>query len=298
MRSCSPVLPTLDQLLPNCAVHLSNLANGRDLARPDRPDWLIGYGEIRHSFEILRQRSVQLCQDRFDRLPGFARAEAFTHAQDDVQAHGQRSLRLRLDLGVVFTLGVAALGMTDDGQARTGIQQHQRRRAARMGAFLRKMDVLPADGETWDGPHCSFDQNRRNAKRDINLVEWTCRRGDRADLLKVGREAVHLPIARDKFLQRDFLPLFREASSRAALMPARLTLKLAVLPILQVQMLSFFRRVSKSKFGTAIMAGILIAILAGFAVADIRNFGSGDVGFAMSQNTLAKVGTKSSPNAK
>jgi len=55
-------------------------------------------------------------------------------------------------------------------------------------------------------------------------------------------------------------------------------------------MLSFFRRVSKSKFGTAIMAGILIAILAGFAVADIRNFGSGDVGFAMSQNTLAKVG--------
>ena len=57
-------------------------------------------------------------------------------------------------------------------------------------------------------------------------------------------------------------------------------------------MLSFFRRVSKSKVGTGIMAGVLIAILAGFAVADIRNFGSGDIGFAMSQNTLAKVGNQ------
>ncbi len=64
-------------------------------------------------------------------------------------------------------------------------------------------------------------------------------------------------------------------------------------------MLSFFRRVSKSKFGTAIMAGILIAILAGFAVADIRNFGSGDVGFAMSQNdTREGWGPSQSPNAK
>ena len=44
-------------------------------------------------------------------------------------------------------------------------------------------------------------------------------------------------------------------------------------------MLSFFRRVSKSKVGTGIMAFVLIAILAGFAVADLRNFGSGDIGF-------------------
>ena len=55
-------------------------------------------------------------------------------------------------------------------------------------------------------------------------------------------------------------------------------------------MLTFFRRVSKSKVGTGIMAGVLIAILAGFAVADIRNFGSGDIGFGMGQNTLAKAG--------
>jgi peptidyl-prolyl cis-trans isomerase D len=56
-------------------------------------------------------------------------------------------------------------------------------------------------------------------------------------------------------------------------------------------MLSFFRRVSKSKIGTWVMAAILIAILAGFAVADISNFGSGNVGFGgMSSSTLAEAG--------
>ena len=56
-------------------------------------------------------------------------------------------------------------------------------------------------------------------------------------------------------------------------------------------MLSFFRRVSKSKIGTWIMAAVLIAILAGFAIADISNFGSGNVGFGgMNSSTLARAG--------
>jgi peptidyl-prolyl cis-trans isomerase D len=55
-------------------------------------------------------------------------------------------------------------------------------------------------------------------------------------------------------------------------------------------MLSFFRRVTKSKVGTWIMAGILIAILAGFAISDISNFGSGNIGFGLGNSTLAKVG--------
>ena len=55
-------------------------------------------------------------------------------------------------------------------------------------------------------------------------------------------------------------------------------------------MLSFFRRVSKSKVGTGIMALVLIAILAGFAVADLTNFGSGQINFGMGSGTLAKVG--------
>lgn len=57
-------------------------------------------------------------------------------------------------------------------------------------------------------------------------------------------------------------------------------------------MLSFFRRVSKSKVGTWIMAGVLVAILAGFAAADISNFGSGNIGGlgGMSSSTLARAG--------
>ena len=55
-------------------------------------------------------------------------------------------------------------------------------------------------------------------------------------------------------------------------------------------MLSFFRRVSKSKVGTGIMAFVLIAILAGFAVADLSNFGSGNINLGMGSGTLAQVG--------
>jgi peptidyl-prolyl cis-trans isomerase D len=55
-------------------------------------------------------------------------------------------------------------------------------------------------------------------------------------------------------------------------------------------MLSFFRRVSKSKIGTWIMAAILVAILGGFALADLSNFGTGNLGFGMSSGTLASVG--------
>jgi peptidyl-prolyl cis-trans isomerase D len=58
-------------------------------------------------------------------------------------------------------------------------------------------------------------------------------------------------------------------------------------------MLSFFRRVSKSKIGTWIMAAILVAILAGFAAADLSNFGTGNIGFGgMGSSTLVKVGNQ------
>ena len=55
-------------------------------------------------------------------------------------------------------------------------------------------------------------------------------------------------------------------------------------------MLSFFRRVSNSKIGTWIMAIVVLAIMAGFALGNLSNFGSGTMGFGMSSNTLAKVG--------
>ena len=55
-------------------------------------------------------------------------------------------------------------------------------------------------------------------------------------------------------------------------------------------MLSFFRRVSKSKVGTWVMALVVVAIMGGFALADISNFGSGTLGFGMSSGTLATTG--------
>jgi peptidyl-prolyl cis-trans isomerase D len=55
-------------------------------------------------------------------------------------------------------------------------------------------------------------------------------------------------------------------------------------------MLSAFRSLSKSKFGTFIVASFFILILVGFAVSDLSNFGSGNIGFGMGGSTLAEVG--------
>ena len=57
-------------------------------------------------------------------------------------------------------------------------------------------------------------------------------------------------------------------------------------------MLSFFRRVTSSKIGTWIMAIVVLAIMAGFALGNLSNFGSGTMGFGMASNTLAKVGSE------
>lgn len=57
-------------------------------------------------------------------------------------------------------------------------------------------------------------------------------------------------------------------------------------------MSSFFRRVSKSKVGTFIIAGVGLSILAGFALADLSNFGTGKLGFGLNSSTLAKVGNQ------
>lgn len=57
-------------------------------------------------------------------------------------------------------------------------------------------------------------------------------------------------------------------------------------------MLSFFRRVTNSKIGTWVMAIVVIAIMAGFALGNLSNFGSGNLGFGMSSNVLATVGSQ------
>ena len=57
-------------------------------------------------------------------------------------------------------------------------------------------------------------------------------------------------------------------------------------------MLAFFRRVTKSKVGTGVMVVVLFAILAGFAIADISNFGSGNLSFGMGSGTLARAGNQ------
>src|SRR5947209_2334293 len=77
-------------------------------------------------------------------------------------------------------------------------------------------------------------------------------------------------------------------------MGARLPPKAAAKPplsIVGIPMLSFFRSVSHSTIGKWVLALIGIGILAGFAAADLSNFGTGNIGSGpMGSSTLAKVG--------
>jgi peptidyl-prolyl cis-trans isomerase D len=51
-----------------------------------------------------------------------------------------------------------------------------------------------------------------------------------------------------------------------------------------------FRRLQKSKIGTWLIAILMCGALAGFAISDLQNFGSGNIGLGMGSSTLAKVG--------
>ena len=55
-------------------------------------------------------------------------------------------------------------------------------------------------------------------------------------------------------------------------------------------MFASFRRLSKSKIGTAAIALFFVLILIGFAVSDMSNVGTGAVGFGSSSSTLAEAG--------
>ena len=55
-------------------------------------------------------------------------------------------------------------------------------------------------------------------------------------------------------------------------------------------MLTSLRRLQNSYVGKGIVALFFILILVGFASTDIRNFGSGNIGFGMGSSTLAEVG--------
>ena len=64
-------------------------------------------------------------------------------------------------------------------------------------------------------------------------------------------------------------------------------------------MLSFFRRVSKSKIGTGIMAAVLIAILAGFAISRHVQLRTGKHRLRHGQlDPGARSATRRSPTAK
>ena len=141
------------------------------------------------------QRSIELGRHRIDRPPRFAHLIAFTNAKYDVEPGSQSRAGLGLDVGVSLLLGFAPLAMADDRQPGAGVEQHGRGNAAGVGTLFGLMDVLPADGESRRGSNRAFDQRRRQAQSDVDSGAFR-RKRDVRHLAKIGRNPVHLPIAR------------------------------------------------------------------------------------------------------
>jgi hypothetical protein len=95
---------------------------------------------------------------------------------------------------VCLTLSVTPLGMADDHQLRASVDQHRRRRAARVCASFGEMDVLGSDRETGDCPSRPIDKRGGNAKPGLDRGEARSRGRDRPDLGNVGPQPVHFPV--------------------------------------------------------------------------------------------------------
>ena len=98
--------------------------------------------------------------------------------------------------------------MADDRQACACVMQHDRGNISGVGAFVRKVNVLCTDGEIRSGACCTFDQDRRKAKRDIDAGRRFGAIRNGPDLRDIRRDPVHLPVPNDIFAQRHCFPLF------------------------------------------------------------------------------------------
>ena len=109
----------------------------------------------------------------------------------------------RIDLALARRM----LGMTDDGQSSPRIAKHGSGDVSGMGALLREVNVLCADGEIGHGAYCAFDEDRRQAKSHVHVGKGARPFCDSANFRNIGGKAVHLPITHDIFAARHLKPL-------------------------------------------------------------------------------------------
>jgi len=64
-----------------------------------------------------------------------------------------------------------------------------------MSAFLRAVNVLPADRETGYRPRSPLDEDCRDSQRDVDCLVLLGASGNRLDFLEIGRKTVHLPVS-------------------------------------------------------------------------------------------------------
>lgn len=98
----------------------------------------------------------------------------------------------------------AAFGMADDDGRGTGIGQHFGRNVAGVGAGRLGVAILAADGNRRAARSLgeASDQGGRRTDHEVGLArEGRCPCDNSAEFGDRGRQAVHLPVARDQRAQ-------------------------------------------------------------------------------------------------
>src|ERR1700733_12583565 len=108
------------QPLANEAVHLGDILGLRRPAAPDRPDRLLGNGEMRN----VGRGAVELGADRGQRLPGFPLVTGFANANNGQKIGAVCRLRLCPYGAVGLPVIVPPLGMADNDRDGAGVFKH------------------------------------------------------------------------------------------------------------------------------------------------------------------------------
>ena len=186
-------------------MHCRDIVERRGQPGANRPDGLIGDDEVVGRGAV-RNRSGELGRDDVGGLSGLALRLRLADAENRHQPRPPRAEHLLAHRRIAFTVAVAALGVTENDMAATGVGQHLGADITGVGTFGCSMAILTAEGNAAAGKRAGHRRQQGRRRADEKLAAWTglC---DRDRPLReaarqrraVRAQSVHLPIAGDEF---------------------------------------------------------------------------------------------------
>ena len=171
----------------------------------DRPDGLVGDDEVVGRGTV-RDRSGELGCDDVGGPSRLALHLRLADAEDRHQPRAPRAENLLAHRRIAFAVAVAALGVTENDMAATGVGQHLGADVTGISTLGCGMAILTAEGDAAAGERSGHRRQQARRRADEKLAAWTgvcgrdCALGETARQCRAVRaQPVHLPIAGDEF---------------------------------------------------------------------------------------------------